>query len=365
MIGSYISPQSGRVEELVIRRQRGKSPISPSDGVVPSDEKESETPSAPAPSSPSSSGLPVEPHLQENYPPHSFPAIIDVKRFASSSCSVLKRRAASRINLVQDLVANTAGNTKDAIARVGRRRTKGGGGMQSRPGNGSLSQEDVSRLLAQCETLYDYVTTSAFSQPSIWELCNEKGGVTVWRTYHDVKTGSGTSPTPTIKARRVIDATPAEAYALFIDDSRVSEYNANCAELEDLVQVSQTPTSQTKVNWCATSRFGPFKARDFLTLVHNRDLGDSYASVACNVELPALCPAKQNYVRSQIQLSASFFRPLPGGKTEFIQITQVGELGGVADSKVAKRIQDGLVLNAPVEFLTKFNEAVVRDRPII
>ena len=222
---------------------------------------------------------------------------------------------------------------------------------------------------------------------------------------------------------------PSQAYTLFIDDSRVSEYNANCAELEDLVQLSQTATSQTKVNWCATSRFGPFKARDFLTLVHNRDLGGAYASVACNVELPSLCPAKQNYVRSQIQLSASFMRPLPGGKTEvrefnlqriysitaprsndidaerrqaaandgvdgarlafaksgiasnfncqyhvpfdslhstqFIQITQVGELGGVADSKVAKKIQDGLVLNAPVEFLSKFNEAIVKNPPIV
>ena len=87
------------------------------------------------------------------------------------------------------------------------------------------------------QMLYDYVTTSAFSQPSIWELCNEKGGVKVWRTYHDVKTGSGTSPTPTIKARRVIDATPAEAYALFIDDERVSEYNANCAEVRVRVRV--------------------------------------------------------------------------------------------------------------------------------
>lgn len=345
------------MEELVIRKNIKPVP----DAVVPSEEG---PPSVPAPSSPAS-GLPVEPHPPYQYPAHSFPAIIDVKRFASSSCSVLKRRASHRIHLVQDLVVNTAGSTKDAIARVGRRSGRGMGAQGKPTGNGSLGQEDVSRLLAQCEMLYDYVTTSAFSQPSIWELCNEKGGVKVWRTYHDVKTGSGTSPTPTIKARRVIDATPAEAYALFIDDERVSEYNANCAELEDLVQLSQTSTSQTKVNWCATSRFGPFKARDFLTLVHSRDLGDSYASVACNVELPTLCPAKQNYVRSQIQLSASFFRPLPGGKTEFIQITQVGELGGVADSKVAKKIQDGLVLNAPVEFLTKFNEAVVRYRPIV
>ncbi|CAM9390375.1 unnamed protein product, partial [Discosporangium mesarthrocarpum] len=48
------------------------------------------------------------------------------------------------------------------------------------------------------------------------------------------------------------------------------EYNDNCKEVEDLEYLAPT----TKVTWAATPRYGPFKARDFVTIVHYRTLAD-------------------------------------------------------------------------------------------
>lgn len=46
------------------------------------------------------------------------------------------------------------------------------------------------------------------------------------------------------------------------------EYNENCVEVRDLQRLSAT----TKISWASTPRYGPFKARDFVTVVHYRQL---------------------------------------------------------------------------------------------
>lgn len=144
-----------------------------------------------------------------------------------------------------------------------------------------------------------------------------------------------------------------------MDDARVHEYNDNCVELADIERIN----SDTKINWCATGKFGLFKARDFVTVVYFRELtdeeGGGYVSLAANVEHPKLPPA-DGYVRSEIQLAATFMKPVDGqpNKTKLVQLTQVGRMGGVADSAVAKRITQNIAEKAPVEFMKKFNYAV-------
>mmetsp|Transcript_44671 Transcript_44671/g.87607 ORF Transcript_44671/g.87607 Transcript_44671/m.87607 type:complete len:487 (-) Transcript_44671:121-1581(-) len=186
----------------------------------------------------------------------------------------------------------------------------------------------------------------------------------VWRTYTDMKRYDESSQddrpvsdVPTILSRSFLDAPPDEAFALFCNNDRVHEYNENCQELVDIEDLDH----MTKVNWCATGKFGPFKARDFVSLVHHKVLGNGeYASVACNVVHSNLPPAA-SYVRSEIALAATFFRPVPGqpGKTTMIQMTQVGSLGGCADSALAKRISNNLQEQAPIEFMRKFNKALI------
>jgi len=217
-----------------------------------------------------------------------------------------------------------------------------------------LSQ-DTARLLARCE--------EALNRDDIWELVvdgvNHEEGVTIWRSYADVKRGIDTlAELPTIRSETILNGKPEDVYRLFMDGSRVHEYNDNCVELHDIEAVNDS----TKINWCATGKFGPFKARDFVTLVHFCDNHrGGYASVAANVEHPSLPPAN-GYVRSQIQLAATFMQPVPGepNKTRFVQLTQVGELGGVADSPMAKKISLQLQEKAPIDFCRKFDAALNR-----
>ncbi|GMH99156.1 hypothetical protein TrLO_g6896 [Triparma laevis f. longispina] len=309
---------------------------------------------------------PFLPHMMN---PSDFPKIVDVGRAAKSSVRVLTRRAKSRVITVGNTVSNAVVSGGESLSQnLMLRRGRRGSGAGEIATSSGLTDDQITELLQQSAALYKYVSTSVFERDEIWEQVNVKDGVTVWRTHFDIKRGEGRSEAPIIKARTVMDKPPAEVFALFCDDERVAEYNDNCQELEDLIQIHNTENSQTKLNWCATGRFGPFKARDFLTMVHNQRHGESdgYSSVACNVELDNVCPKKDGYVRSAIELSASFMRPVPGdpSKTEFIQITQIGELGGVADSSVAKKLSEKLVLNAPVDFLSRFNQAVCKA-PIV
>ncbi|GMH58022.1 hypothetical protein TrRE_jg796, partial [Triparma retinervis] len=209
----------------------------------------------------------------------------------------------------------------------------------------------------------------AFDTPSIWSPCSQSSKVTVWKTYVDILKGSGTDGMPCIKAVTVLDRSPSECFELFRDDKRVSEYNDNCRELEDVARISSPPDGEVKVNWCATGRFGPFERRDFTTVVRNEavDGGEGgYLSVATAIEMEGYggLGRRKGYVRSRIVLSASFMKPVEGegGKCEFWQLTKVGELGGVANNRVARRLQDKLLEKAPIDFLERFGKAVVKKK---
>ncbi|CAN0423655.1 unnamed protein product, partial [Hapterophycus canaliculatus] len=97
----------------------------------------------------------------------------------------------------------------------------------------------------------------------------------------------------------IISVPPEVVYLLFADNSRVREYNEHCREVKDLEVLSQ----DSKITWAASGRMGPFKARDFCTLVHFRTLSDgTLAQVSRPVEHPA-APRSSRYVRSEILLA--------------------------------------------------------------
>lgn len=239
--------------------------------------------------------------------------------------------------------------------------------------DGILTSDERATLISRTESLTKSVL-HALSDESLWTEVNHQDGVTVWKTDVDVKNllphhrhhhpTSTTSTTQedtdatTVKSEAMLNASPLHVYTLLNDDDRVHEYNDNCVELRDLEFLS----TDSKINWSATSRFGPFSARDFVTLVSFKYLGpeDGYLSLAISVDHPTLAPVKEGYVRSQIQLAATFMRPVPGepDRTKFVQVMQVGSLGGVADSPLAQRIKSNLELKAPVDFVKKFNHAL-------
>ncbi|GMI24395.1 hypothetical protein TrCOL_g4095 [Triparma columacea] len=176
---------------------------------------------------------------------------------------------------------------------------------------------------------------------------------------------------PCIKAARVMNRSPKECFELFKNDERVGEYNDNCVELEDIARLQYGGGvgggNEVKVNWCATGKYGVFGPRDFTTVVRNEETEDGgYLSVATAIDMEGYkgLGRREGYVRSRIVLSASFMKPVEGedGKCEFWQLTKVGELGGVANTRIAKKIQSKLLERAPIDFLERFGKAVVKKK---
>eukprot|EP00752_Nemacystus_decipiens_P004825 g4391.t1 len=157
-----------------------------------------------------------------------------------------------------------------------------------------------------------------------------------------------------VKATAVISVPPEVVYLLFADNSRVSEYNEHCREVKDLEVLSQ----DSKITWAASGRMGPFKARDFCTLVHFRTLSDgTLAQVSRPVEHPA-APRSSRYVRSEILLAGNFMRPVPGdpSRTEFLMVTHVNP-GGAAETRAGAMLVNSLCASSPVNFIRRLEVA--------
>ncbi|CAM9371294.1 unnamed protein product [Scytosiphon promiscuus] len=157
-----------------------------------------------------------------------------------------------------------------------------------------------------------------------------------------------------VKATAIISVPPEVVYLLFADNSRVREYNEHCREVRDLEVLSQ----DSKITWAASGRMGPFKARDFCTLVHFRTLSDgTLAQVSRPVEHPA-APRSSRYVRSEILLAGNFMRPVPGdpSRTEFLMVTHVNP-GGAAETRAGAMLVNSLCASSPVNFIRRLEVA--------
>ncbi|CAN0154647.1 unnamed protein product, partial [Phaeothamnion confervicola] len=191
-----------------------------------------------------------------------------------------------------------------------------------------------------------------------WEHVTTSQGVTVWRNLLAVAGGGADGPQfACIKAAAVIDAPVDVVYRLFADNDRVHEYNEHCRELCDL----EVLDSRTKITWAASGRMGPFKARDFCSLVHIRRLGDGTLAQVSRPARHRAAPCTDRYVRSEVLLAGNFMRPLPSdsSKTEFLSLTHLNP-GGAAESRAGAMLVNNLAVNGPVTFVRRLEVAAQR-----
>lgn len=90
-----------------------------------------------------------------------------------------------------------------------------------------------------------------------WKFVNEKDGVTVERRHlspgsyvDNIDRMKGTKHA-CIRSKGIINCSAESVFQLFIDNSRVAEYNEHCAELKDVEEISKAGlgNSWTKVAW--------------------------------------------------------------------------------------------------------------------
>ena len=238
------------------------------------------------------------------------------------------------------------------------------------PMEGILTPEEREKLVLTMVDLL-HAVENALADHDLWEVVvdDEEASIAghevkIWKTHFDVIDNNHKrriTQEPTVRSETIMDANPKDVFCLFKDNRRVHEYNDNCSELHDVELINEN----TKINWCATSKMGPFKPRDFVTLVHYCDHKDGFASVAAHVDHHRLPPA-EGYVRAQIQINATFMHPVQDqlNKTRFIQITRIGELGRILETPVARKVSQQIQVKAPIDFSKKFNDALKRSDPL-
>lgn len=164
-----------------------------------------------------------------------------------------------------------------------------------------------------------------------WKIVGEKDGVTVERRYLDP--GSYVAESDRVKSGKhacvrsvgFIKA-PAEAvFNLFIDNSRVSEYNEHCIELKDIAEVHRHPTGRhwTKISWARSPKYGPMKARDFSSVVNFNIYPNGTFIILNRPAYHSATEPTNQYVRATILLAANVIEPIESDKCKFTQIAHI------------------------------------------
>lgn len=177
-----------------------------------------------------------------------------------------------------------------------------------------------------------------------------------------------------VKSFGLIDAPPEAVFQMFIDKSRVKEYNEHIVEMDDrkTFPVVSNPISGlkhwTKLTWTSTPSYGPFKPRDFFSVVHYRSYRDgSYVIVnrpAYHSSDKALSEGSkkksgnQKYVRATILLAGNIIKPVKGDKNKSY-LTMIAHVnpGGGADTRTGAFFANKFCAAAPPTFIRKLEAA--------
>ena len=142
-----------------------------------------------------------------------------------------------------------------------------------------------------------------------------------------------------IKAKGIVNASPAAVHRLFEDNTRVNEYNdffERGVDLEEVAENTKVGSSFSftqlifsepvlKVVWASASPIFPFKQRDFCTIVHFRELKDGTIVVLNTATEHSQAPVTNKYVRASIILAANIIQPIANdpNKCRLTMLTQL------------------------------------------
>jgi len=183
-----------------------------------------------------------------------------------------------------------------------------------------------------------------------------------------------------VKSSTVVNASAAAVFQLFADNSRVHEYNDHIVEVKDIKTFPKSnmkDTIWTKLAWSSTPHYGPFKARDFFSVVNYRILNRQTSSSVPNnsdlesqpqtgldtkyiiVNRPAYlssCPSNSKYVRATVLLGGNLIEPINETQSRITMVAQINA-GGSADHPAAAWIANKLCAYGPPTFLRKIEKA--------
>ncbi len=233
----------------------------------------------------------------------------------------------------------------------------------------------IENLEAHNEEAYELVMALQRSEGNGWKhVVTTPNGVTVEK--RQMPTGSFTIDSDAaagkkhagVKTTGTIKAPPEEVFNLFINNDRVNEYNEHIVKIEDVENVMPPESTRdrngkglrwTKMAWSSSPRYGPLKARDFLSVVnfHKRDDG-SYVIINRPGYLTKY-PVTNRYARATVLLAGNIIEPHPMHPNDWTSLTQIAHVnpGGLADSKIAASIINSLCAKGPPAFFAGLERA--------
>jgi hypothetical protein len=271
-----------------------------------------------------------------------------------------------------------------SLVRSDRRR---GSSVSQSPHGASITREDelfIEKLDDENKEAYAMVLALQADSTSGWNhVVTTSGGVTVER--RKMPTGSFTIQSDAaagakhagVKTTGVIKASPADIFSLFINNDRVGEYNEHIVKINDVEGVvpeqysysqgkskskgkggGSPPKEWTKLAWSSSPKYGPFQARDFLSVVnfHRRDDG-SFVIINRPGYL-SWYPVVKKFTRATVLLAGNVIEPHPTNP-QWSRVTQIAHVnpGGVADSKIVAMTINALCAKGPPAFFAGLEKA--------
>lgn len=220
----------------------------------------------------------------------------------------------------------------------------------------------VKNVAKENEQAYKLLSELIVSK-SGWKHIGTKDGVTVERKFlgagafvskEDAEKGGKHA---CIRSSGIINGSPEYVFHLFQDNSLVSKYNEHVTVMKDLQSFSQSRNGKSKLTWCRGPSYGPFKARDFVSVVNYRKYGNGGYLILNRPGYHSKYKPSSNFVRGTILLAGSIIEPdgSDGLKTKFTQIAHVNP-GGGADTPAVAWMINKLCAFGPPAFVRKLEK---------
>lgn len=168
-----------------------------------------------------------------------------------------------------------------------------------------------------------------------------------------------------MKSSGIIDARPEDVFRLFTESERTTEYNELASSNVDVYSFSKNSLSLTKqwskISYATSPRLGPFKARDFSSVVNFRENSDKSFIILNRPAYISKTAPNSKYVRATILLAGNVIQPHGNDKTLLTLIAHVNP-GGGADTQAAAWMINKLCAVSPPAFIRKVEKAANRYR---
>ena len=200
-----------------------------------------------------------------------------------------------------------------------------------------------------------------------WHLVAEKDGVIVERRYlhagifvdkDDAEKGTKHA---CIKSSAIIDAKPSDVFDLFVDSSRINEFNEHVITNKDVYFFRKKSKNEwSKISYATGPRMGPFKPRDFCSVVNFMKNSDGSYLILNRPAYYSKTKSNDKYVRATVLLAGNIIQPYGNNKTLLTLIAHINP-GGNADTKAAAWVINNLCSVGPPNFMRKIERTIQKN----